>query len=136
MILGFRVSNPGDDPYLQKLQNFGRTPVVLAVEHSTPRAHDLNLPGRYGTLVLHAVPVPQIPLQGDGNNFHVVVRVHVKTFAGSNRIIIQHAQGTKLHPPGIIISGKTERMIRFQPPVIKITSCLCFINNKLHILRF
>ena len=68
--------------------------------------------------ITHAVAVFQIARQGDADDLHIIMRVRTESHAGSYGIIIQYPQGTKVYLVRIIVTCKTETMIRIQPAVL------------------
>ena len=56
----------------------------------------------YKRQVLLAVAVLQFSFQGDGNDFHVLVRMDTETFARGYAVVVQYTQGAEVHAAGIV----------------------------------
>jgi hypothetical protein len=53
--------------------------------------------------------------------------MHPEAHALLNPVIVQHPQGAKMHPVGIVVIGKTEGMPGFQPTMIGMSSASSFV---------
>jgi hypothetical protein len=84
----------------------------------------------------HAVTMFQITLKRDSDNLHIVVRVGTKTFTSFHMIIIHDPQHTEVHPVTIVIIGKTEGMVRFEPAVIGMPTAVGRMIHCIHFLYF
>ena len=50
----------------------------------------------------------------------------------SHGVVVQHPEGAEMHPAGIVIVCKTERMVSLQPTVVGITARLGAVNRLVH----
>ena len=109
--------------------------VELGMRNAASGAHDLYLAmPNYGGIA-HAVAVLQIALQGNGNNFHVVVRVSTKAHSGSNNIVVENPQEAKMHLFRVVEMGKTKGVVGIQPAVVGMSTFVgsnkcCFHGNE------
>jgi hypothetical protein len=71
--------------------------------------------------------VSQIALQRNGDNFHIIVWMRAKTHASSDCIVVQNTQHSKLNALGIVPTGKTKPLVRIQPTMIGVASCIGFV---------
>ena len=55
-----------------------------------------------------------------------------ETLARSHGVVVQHPEGAEMHPAGIVIVCKTERMVSLQPTVVGITARLGAVNHLVH----
>ncbi len=74
-------------------------------------------PGRDGSAVLLAITMFQLFLSGDGDNFHVFMRVGAEAFTWFYTVIVQYAQGAEIHAAGVVILVKTECMAAVEPVI-------------------
>jgi hypothetical protein len=78
----------------------------------------------------------ELTLERQGYYFHIVVRVRTETFSLIHEIIIDYPQNTKMHSVAIVIIGKTECMITFEPSVIGKAAATCSMINCFHFFFF
>ena len=97
------------------------------MEDSCSRTHCLNFSDSNNAAVLLAVSMLQMSFQRDGDNFHILMRVSLKTFSGCNFVIIQYAKGTEVDTIGVEVFVKTKSMVTIQPIVLGMSSCICFV---------
>ena len=135
LVLGLRVDPVRNNPYLQEFQIIRGTIVVLAVQDARSRAHELDFPARDGVAVVQAVAVAELPFQGNGNHFHILVGVGAEPFVRKHRIVIEYAKGSELHAVRIEIIGKTECVVGIQPPVVGMSPGRCPVDNNIHDLQ-
>ena len=64
----------------------------------------------------------EITFEGDGNNFHIVMRMCSKSSCCGDFIIVEYAEYTEVHPFRIVVVGKTKGMLTMQPAMIGIAS--------------
>ena len=64
------------------------TSIIFTVEDTFPRTHNLDIAGCDCPGVFYAVAMSQIPLQGDRNDFHILVRVCIESHFRVNAITI------------------------------------------------
>ena len=132
IVAGRMVLRVGQHPYLQKLDRLGLAGVHLAVRDARAGRHHLNLSRTQDFHVAHAVAVPERAFQRDRHDLHVVVRMGSETLARSHGVVVQHPEGAEMHPAGIVIVCKTERMVSLQPTVVGITARLGAVNRLVH----
>ena len=72
--------------------------------------------------VAHVVTVLQCPFEHDGDDLHVVVRMHPETFSGGDDVIVQDPQHAEVDFAGIVPGGETETVTRVQPAMVSMTS--------------
>ena len=63
----------------------------------------------------HGVTVIDLARHHHGHDFHVPVGVHAKAAAGTNRVIVNHPQGSKAHPGRVVVVGEGKAMPAIQP---------------------
>ena len=102
-----RVLND-DTVYLQKFKLLFGTVIEFTVENTCTGTHHLDITRGNGFTVLYTVAMTQIAIQRYGYHFHILMRMCVKAFARSNRIIVQHTQHPEMYPFGIVIICKTK----------------------------
>src|ERR1041385_7869225 len=92
--------------------------IGLTVAHTCAGAHALAVTGmNYGT-VAHAVFVRESTLENIGDDFHVAMRMHGKSRAGRDKILVDHAQRTESHPLGITVLIERKGVAGVEPAVI------------------
>ena len=55
-----------------------------------------------------------------------------ESFARGDRIVVEHPQGAEMDSPGVVISGKTERMVGIEPTMVGVSARLCAVNRLIH----
>ena len=112
------VAFVGENPDLQELDQLGFILVVFTVRDTAAGTHHLYVAVADYRHVAHAVAMLEVSLQRDADDLHVVMRVGTKTHARLYRVIVEYPQHTKVHALRIVVVGKTERMITFEPAVV------------------
>jgi hypothetical protein len=104
--------------------------VELAVHHAAPGAHALNIARRDALDVAHAVLVRQVALQHVADDLHVAMAVRTEARAGRDAVFVDDAQVAPAHVGRVDILGKREAVIRLEPAVIGMASCLGFAKGQ------
>src|SRR5215813_2819349 len=68
--------------------------------------------------VPHAVLVGECAFEDVGDDLHVAVRVHGKSCAWRDEILIDHAQGAEAHPAWVAILVEGKCVARVEPAVV------------------
>jgi hypothetical protein len=63
----------------------------------------------------HRIAVAEFPLHHHRDDLHVPVRVHAKSLAWGDGVVVDHSQGAKPHPLGIVVASKGKRVPAVQP---------------------
>ena len=108
-------------PDLQELDLFIGMRILLTMKYACSGAHHLDIALFYHSNVAHAVLMTQIAFQRNRDDFHIVVRMLPKSHSAGNRVVIQYAQSSEMHPVRIIIMSKAECMVGIQPTVISMS---------------
>lgn len=122
----------GQHPYLQEFHGLRVAGVHLAVRNARPGRHDLNLPRTQLLHVPHAVAVAERTFERNRHDLHVIVGMRPESFARGDRIVVEHPQGAEMDSPGVVISGKTERMVGIEPTMVGVSARLCAVNRLIH----
>ena len=61
-----------------------------------------------------------------GDDFHALVRVHVKALAWGDRVVIDHPQRTKAHPIGVVVVRKAEAVPAIEPIELAVEAFCCW----------
>ena len=85
--------------------------VVFTVVYSCTCAHHLHIPFFDNGQVSHAVLVFQVTLQGDGDDFHVLMGMGPETLSRGHCVVVEYAQHTETHSLRIVVFGKTKSMV-------------------------
>jgi hypothetical protein len=73
-------------------------------------AHHLDVAGCSAPGIAKAVLVSDRAFADVGDDLHVLVRVRVESGAGSDQVVIPHAQPTPMDALGVAVVGKGEMM--------------------------
>src|SRR3954469_6474537 len=95
--------------------------IELTMRDAGARTHSLNLAGTDDGTGTHAVLVFKRTFKNVGDDFHVTVRVCPESFTWSYTIFVNNAQRSESHVVRVVILVEGKRVIRVQPPVIKMT---------------
>src|ERR1700693_1893938 len=115
LVFRFQILAVRHDPNLQQVRRILRRRIKFAVHDPGSRCHMLQLSGTYHCAGAHAVAVLQRSIEYPGQDFHVPVRMHSKSFSRRPNIFIQHAQGSELDMLRIVILVERKRESRIQP---------------------
>jgi hypothetical protein len=85
----------GHQPVLQQVHGLGARGVALAVQHAGAGGHALQLARGDGRVVAERALVPQRALQDPVDDLHVAVAVGLEAAAGSDAVLVDHAQGAE-----------------------------------------
>src|SRR5438128_5442935 len=91
------------DPDLQQTNRIGLRRIGLTVTNTSPRAHALSVARTDDRSVAHAVLVREAAFEDVSNDLHVTMWMHGKTPAGSDPVLVDHAQRAKARPAWIVI---------------------------------
>lgn len=72
-------------------------------------------------MVPHAVAVAERTFERNRHDLHVIVGMRPESFARGDRIVVEHPQGAEMDSPGVVISGKTERMVGIEPTMVGVS---------------
>ena len=61
------------------------------------------------------VPMFQFPFQGNGDDFHIFMRMCAEALSRSHTVVVQYTQGAEIHPAGIVILVETEGVVAVKP---------------------
>src|SRR6476646_4895887 len=116
----------GQQPNLIQMNRLAFGRIEFAVHDPRPGRHPLKLARRQHLPVSHRVLVLKRSLQDVGHNLHVPMTVHAKPLTRRNPVLIHHPQRSKSHVSRIDVIRKRKRVIRIQPPVIKMPALAGF----------
>ena len=122
LVAGFDASHIGLDPNLKKMRCLLRRMVELAVLHTAPGAHALNVAWRDALHVAHAVLVRELAGQHIADDFHVAVAVRAKAGAGCNAVFVDDTQIAPAHVLGVKVAGKRKTVERLEPAMVGIAT--------------
>lgn len=129
---GRSVDSVRNNPYLQEFQGLRGAAVKFAVLDARSGAHHLDFSARDGMAVVQAVPVAEFSFQGDGNHFHIFVRMGAESFFRENLVVVEHAQSSELHAFRVEIIGEAECVVCIQPSVVGMSTGGCTVNGNVH----
>ncbi|KAG0768036.1 hypothetical protein G6F22_017554 [Rhizopus arrhizus] len=92
--------------------------VELGVHHTAASAHPLHVAGLDGRTAAHAVLVRNGAVQHIGDDLHVPMAVRAEAAAGSNAVVIDHAQCAEAHVSRVVVVGEGEGMAGGQPAML------------------
>ena len=98
------------------------------MRYARARAHVLDVTRLDHRAVAHAVTVLQGALQDVGDDFHVAVRMHRKTAAARDAVIVHHPQRAKVHVRWVVVIGKRKSEMSVQPTVVGVTALVALAN--------
>lgn len=113
-----------NDPYLEKLDRQVITGVEFAVEKAFSCAHDLDFRAFDHAGVPHVIPVHEHSFKRNGNDLHIGMRMHPKSFSAKYDIVVQYPECAKSHAFRMVIFGETERMMRVEPPKVHVSAAV------------
>src|SRR5690554_2486500 len=105
-------------PNLKELHRFIMVFIVFAVCNTNTCAHHLHVTVFNHCHIAHAVFVFQVTFKGNGNYFHIVMRVTSKAHTGSDKVVVKHTQHSKVHSFRVVIVCKTESVSTLKPAVV------------------
>ena len=79
--------------------------------------------------------MPQGARENERNDFHILVGMRSEPLARGHGIVVEHAQGAEVNPPGIVVSGEAESMVGPEPAVIGIPAGRGSVNRLFHNLH-
>src|SRR6266404_6215455 len=109
-------------PNLIEMYGLGFGRVELAMRHAGARAHVLDVARLDHRPVAHTVAMLERTLEHVGDNFHIAMRVHGKTTAAGDAIVVHHAQSAELHVLGVVVISESKRKMRVEPAVIGVAA--------------
>lgn len=86
--------------------------------------HQLNVAGREGSLVAHAVAMSELSGDHVGKNFHVPVRVGREATQRSHLVLIDDPQGAEARVGWIVVFRKREAVPAFKPAMVRVASII------------
>ena len=135
VVTGRMALGVGDDPDLQELHRLLAAGVHLAVRDARTGGHHLQFARLEELHVAHAVAVPQGARENERNDLHILVGMRSEPLARGHGIVVEHAQGAEMNPPGIVVSGEAESMVGPEPAVIGIPAGRGSVNRLFHNLH-
>ena len=96
--------------------------IGLGVEDTASRRHVLKLAGLDLAAVAHGIFVTQGALLDEGEDLHRFVGVHSESAAGSNHVVVDHAEGAVAHVFRIVVVREGEGVPRVEPAVVGVSA--------------
>ena len=118
-VAGRQAQGFGADPDLQQVHFGIRGRIELAVGHTGPGAHALQVIGANDRTVAHGVAMLQLTGENVGENFHVAVAVLAEALARGDAVVVDDAQRAVFDPLRILVIGERERVVGLQPAVVE-----------------
>src|SRR5215469_12469138 len=91
------------NPDLQEVHRVARRWIELAVHHSRPGGHILELAWANYSSVAHGILVLELAAQDVRNDLHVTMGMSIKTTARADDVIVDDPQGPEAHMLRIVI---------------------------------
>ncbi|KAG1256364.1 hypothetical protein G6F65_016343 [Rhizopus arrhizus] len=129
-VLRGNAGHVGLDPDLQHVRFGVRQRVELGVHHTAASAHPLHVAGLDGRTAAHAVLVRNGAVQHIGDDLHVPMAVRAEAAAGSNAVVIDHAQCAEAHVSRGVVVGEGKGVKRIEPPMVGVTPFGSAANRK------
>ena len=121
-----------DDPDLQEMHGRRLRRVELAVPNASARRHPLHITRPDDRTGAEAVLMLERAVEHIRDDFHIGMRMFRKPAALDDAIIVDHAQWTKPHMPGIVILAERERMPAVEPTEIGPAAVVGFPDRECH----
>ena len=80
------------------------------MDHARAGAHGLHLACCEHFRMAHRIAVAEFPFHHHRDDLHVPVRMHAKSLARGDGVVVDHPQGAKPHPIGIVVIAKGKRV--------------------------
>jgi len=122
LVAGGQTGALRQDPDLEKMDVFLAGSVVLAVGHPGTGGHPLHIARLDHRAVAHAIAVLQAAGKHVRDDLHVAVRVGTEAPAGLHPVLVDDPQLPEPHEPGVVVARERERVVRVEPPVVRMTS--------------
>ena len=90
LVCGWCVQLFGHHPDLQEFYRFSVTAVHFAVVDAGAGAHGLYISRSDDAAVLMIVPMFQFPFQGNGDDFHIFMRMCAEALSRSHTVVVQY----------------------------------------------
>ena len=106
------------------------------MDNARASTHPLHFTGLKRGAVPHRITVVQGPFHHHRNDLHVPVRVHAKTLARINTVIVDDQKRSKTSPDGIEVIGKTKTMPAIKPTGLAVKTPSTAAKNQVWIATF
>ena len=94
------------------------------MRNASAGTHDLHIACFSAAFVAQVIFMSDGAVSHIGDDFHVTVRMFWETGAGSDDVVVPHAQIAPVHALRVVVLGERKVMMRVQPAVIRAAQCV------------
>ena len=131
VVAGFASGHVGLKPDLEEVNGVGGGGIEFGMLDPVASGHVLEFARFNDAAVAHGILVFQLAGNDVGKDFHGAMRVGAEALAGSDLVIVDHAEGAKAAVVGVVVSGEGKGVVGIKPAVVGMEAVLGPANLEL-----